>query len=165
MRWHDLSRTEPRFAARARERLVDPGVLLVVTIRRAGTPSYGPDRPVIVDESSAGRALSYLLILAIEELLDFVQLNGRRESKVEPLSGGMKRRLTIARALVNDPELLLLDEPTTGLDDAARREVERMILDAGAGGRTLVIATHHPIAPELGARVVSMRDGSIEAAA
>ena len=55
-----------------------------------------------------------------DELLEFVQLTERADDQVEPLSGGMKRRLTIARALINEPELIILDEPTTGLDPQAR---------------------------------------------
>jgi lipooligosaccharide transport system ATP-binding protein len=78
-----------------------------------------------------------------EELLEFVQLAERRDSRVEPLSGGMKRRLTIARALVNEPELLLLDEPTTGLDPQARHALWDRLYRLKQRGATLVLTTHY----------------------
>jgi lipooligosaccharide transport system ATP-binding protein len=76
-------------------------------------------------------------------LLDFVQLGERGDDKVEPLSGGMKRRLTIARSLVNDPEVLLLDEPTTGLDPQARHAVWDRLYRLKHEGVTLVLTTHY----------------------
>jgi lipooligosaccharide transport system ATP-binding protein len=79
----------------------------------------------------------------IDELLDFVQLSERAKDKVEPLSGGMKRRLTIARALVNQPDLLLLDEPTTGLDPQARHLVWDRLYRLKQRGVTLVVTTHY----------------------
>lgn len=79
----------------------------------------------------------------IDELLDFVQLTERANSKVEPLSGGMKRRLTIARALINEPDLILLDEPTTGLDPQARHLVWDRLYRLKQRGVTLVITTHY----------------------
>jgi lipooligosaccharide transport system ATP-binding protein len=79
----------------------------------------------------------------IDELLDFVQLTEKETSRVESLSGGMKRRLTIARALVNRPELLLLDEPTTGLDPQARHLVWDRLYRLKQRGVTLVITTHY----------------------
>jgi lipooligosaccharide transport system ATP-binding protein len=78
-----------------------------------------------------------------DELLRFVQLDERRNSRVEPLSGGMKRRLTIARALVNEPELLLLDEPTTGLDPQARHALWDRLYRLKQQGVTLVLTTHY----------------------
>jgi lipooligosaccharide transport system ATP-binding protein len=78
-----------------------------------------------------------------ERLLDFVQLSERADDKVEPLSGGMKRRLTIARSLVNDPEVLLLDEPTTGLDPQARHVVWDRLYRLKQQGVTLVLTTHY----------------------
>src|SRR5437016_4950387 len=78
-----------------------------------------------------------------EQLLDFVQLRDRARDEVEFLSGGMKRRLTIARALVNDPELLLLDEPTTGLDPQARHLVWDRLYRLKQQGVTIVLTTHY----------------------
>jgi lipooligosaccharide transport system ATP-binding protein len=77
------------------------------------------------------------------ELLDFVQLADRRDARVDSLSGGMKRRLTIARALVNDPELMLLDEPTTGLDPQARHALWDRLYRLKQQGVTLVLTTHY----------------------
>jgi lipooligosaccharide transport system ATP-binding protein len=78
-----------------------------------------------------------------DELLEFMQLDERRDSKVEPLSGGMKRRLTIARALVNEPDLMLLDEPTTGLDPQARHALWDRLYRLKQQGVTLVLTTHY----------------------
>ncbi len=77
------------------------------------------------------------------ELLDFVQLSERAKDQVEPLSGGMKRRLTIARALINDPDLVILDEPTTGLDPQARHLLWERLYQLKRRGRTLIITTHY----------------------
>ncbi len=78
-----------------------------------------------------------------DELLEFVQLSDRARDHVEPLSGGMKRRLTIARSLVNEPDLLLLDEPTTGLDPQARHLLWDRLYRLKQRGVTLVLTTHY----------------------
>jgi lipooligosaccharide transport system ATP-binding protein len=97
-------------------------------------------------------------------LLEFVQLTERADSKVEPLSGGMKRRLTIARSLVNEPELLLLDEPTTGLDPQARHAVWERLFQLREQGVTLVLTTHYmDEAEQLCDRLVVMDHGRIAA--
>jgi lipooligosaccharide transport system ATP-binding protein len=77
------------------------------------------------------------------ELLDFVQLAEKADSQVEPLSGGMKRRLTIARSLINEPEMILLDEPTTGLDPQARHMVWERLYKLKQQGVTLILTTHY----------------------
>ena len=76
-------------------------------------------------------------------LLDFVQLADRADDMVEPLSGGMKRRLTIARSLINDPQILILDEPTTGLDPQARHVVWDRLFRLKQRGVTLILTTHY----------------------
>jgi lipooligosaccharide transport system ATP-binding protein len=99
-----------------------------------------------------------------DELLAFAQLTERAGSKVEPLSGGMKRRLTIARSLVNDPEILLLDEPTTGLDPQARHVLWDRLFRLKRQGVTLVLTTHYmDEAEQLCDRLVVMDGGRIVA--
>ena len=99
-----------------------------------------------------------------EELLQFVQLGDRGRDKVDPLSGGMKRRLTIARALINQPELLMLDEPTTGLDPQARHLVWERLYQLKRQGVTLVLTTHYmDEAQQLCDRLVIMDRGRIVA--
>jgi len=78
-----------------------------------------------------------------DELLDFAQLSERQDDEVEPLSGGLRRRLTIARALINQPDLLLLDEPTTGLDPQARHLLWDRLYRLKQRGVTLVLTTHY----------------------
>ncbi|MBB4689765.1 ABC transporter ATP-binding protein [Amycolatopsis jiangsuensis] len=98
------------------------------------------------------------------ELLEFAQLTDRAEKTVESLSGGMKRRLTIARSLVNDPELLLLDEPTTGLDPQARHLLWDRLFRLKAAGTTLIVTTHYmDEAEQLCDRLVVMDGGRIAA--
>ncbi|MBA2625237.1 MAG: ABC transporter ATP-binding protein [Acidimicrobiia bacterium] len=98
------------------------------------------------------------------ELLRFVQLVDRRNDRVDPLSGGMKRRLTIARALINEPELLLLDEPTTGLDPQARHLVWERLYSLKERGVTLALTTHYmDEAEQLCDRLVIMDEGRIVA--
>lgn len=98
------------------------------------------------------------------ELLDFVQLSERAGSKVDPLSGGQQRRVSIARSLINDPDLLLLDEPTTGLDPQARHVLWDRLYMLKERGATLVVTTHFmDEAEQLCDRLVVMDAGRIVA--
>jgi lipooligosaccharide transport system ATP-binding protein len=99
-----------------------------------------------------------------DALLDFVQLAERADDRVEPLSGGMKRRLTIARSLVNEPDILILDEPTTGLDPQARHVVWDRLFRLKQRGVTLILTTHYmDEAEQLCDRLVVMDHGKIAA--
>lgn len=96
------------------------------------------------------------------ELLHFVHLGDRADDRVEELSGGMRRRLTIARSLVNDPDMLLLDEPTSGLDPQARQVVWDRLYRLKQRGVTLVITTHYmDEAEHLCDRLVVMHSGQV----
>jgi lipooligosaccharide transport system ATP-binding protein len=100
----------------------------------------------------------------IEELLDFAQLQDKRNAKADDLSGGMQRRLAIARGLVNEPEILLLDEPTTGLDPQARHILWDRLFRLKEQGVTLVITTHYmDEAEQLCDRLIVMDKGEIMA--
>ena len=100
----------------------------------------------------------------IEELLEFAQLEEKRDVKVDALSGGMKRRLTIARALVSEPDILMLDEPTTGLDPQARHILWDRLFRLKELGVTLVITTHFmDEAEQLCDRLIVMDKGKIMA--
>jgi lipooligosaccharide transport system ATP-binding protein len=99
-----------------------------------------------------------------DQLLDFVQLTERGNDQVDPLSGGMKRRLTIARSLINDPDILILDEPTTGLDPQARHIVWDRLFSLKQRGVTLILTTHYmDEAEQLCDRLVVMDHGTIAA--
>jgi len=99
-----------------------------------------------------------------DELLGFVQLTDKVNARVEELSGGLKRRLTVARSLVNEPELLMLDEPTTGLDPQARHLVWDRLFRLKQRGTTLLLTTHYmDEAEQLCDRLVVIDDGVIVA--
>jgi lipooligosaccharide transport system ATP-binding protein len=100
----------------------------------------------------------------LDELLEFAQLIEKKNAKVNSLSGGMKRRLTIARALVSDPDILMLDEPTTGLDPQARHILWDRLFRLKEKGVTLLITTHHmDEAEQLCDRLIVMDNGKIMA--
>ncbi len=99
-----------------------------------------------------------------QQLLEFAQLTDRADDRVDPLSGGMKRRLTIARSLISDPDLLILDEPTTGLDPQARHLLWDRLYRLKQEGKTLVITTHYmDEAEQLCDRLVVMDHGRFAA--
>ena len=145
------------------------------TGRRSGPGSAScPQRDILDDELTVEENLwvygryfglsRHEVRVRADELLEFAQLTERRHDRVEPLSGGMKRRLTIARSLINDPEVLLLDEPTTGLDPQARHVLWDRLFRLKREGVTLIVTTHYmDEAEQLCDRLVVMDHGRIVA--
>ncbi len=132
---HMLGQPVPRAARRARLRV---GVVPQMD-------NLDPDFTVRENLEAYGRYFgieSAAIDARLPELLDFAGLAGRADAKIQALSGGMKRRLTLARALVNDPELIFLDEPTTGLDPQARHLMWQGLRRLAGQGKTLVLTTH-----------------------
>jgi ABC-2 type transport system ATP-binding protein len=100
----------------------------------------------------------------VPELIKLVGLEGRENEKVEKYSRGMKQRLHIAKALVNDPELVFLDEPTIGLDPAGARDIRQMVRDMEKWGKTILLTTHYMFeADELCKRIAVISKGKIVA--
>jgi ABC-2 type transport system ATP-binding protein len=98
----------------------------------------------------------------VDEVIELVGLTGKRDARVKTLSGGQKRRLDLGLALVGDPDLVFLDEPTTGFDPAARRAAWEMIRSLRGLGKTVLLTTHYlDEAEQLADRVAVMRDGTI----
>jgi putative ABC transport system ATP-binding protein len=95
------------------------------------------------------------------ELLDGFGLSGRAEAKAQWLSGGEAQRVAIARALINDPKVILADEPTSHLDSALSRQILAILANLRAQGRTVIISSHDPMVFEAGLveRVIDLRDG------
>ena len=97
----------------------------------------------------------------IEELACLVGLEGRTDHRPFQLSGGQQQRVAIARALVNDPQIILADEPTGNLDSATEAEIIEMLLKLNAEGRTIIMVTHEPEVAKLAKRQIYMKDGKV----
>lgn len=97
----------------------------------------------------------------IEDLANLVGLEGRTDHRPFQLSGGQQQRVAIARALVNDPQIILADEPTGNLDSATEAEIMGMLLKLNAEGRTIIMVTHEPAVAKLAKRQIYMKDGVV----
>ena len=117
---------------------------------------------VILPGMPTGQARHTLLARA-DELLDQLKLGHRKQARVEWLSGGEQQRVAIARALINDPEVIIADEPTANLDTALSKEFMAILEGFTATGKTVLLTSHDPLVVESSAvhRVVGMRDGRL----
>jgi lipooligosaccharide transport system ATP-binding protein len=125
---HDGKRIRARLGSVPQDDLLDTELTVRENLLVYGR-YFGLSKPAIADRSA--------------ELLEFARLSDKANARVQELSGGMRRRLTIARALINSPDLLLLDEPTTGLDPQARHLLWERLFELKRQGVTLVLTTHY----------------------
>ena len=153
---HLCGTTVPEDSQRARERTgivpqfdnLDPDFTVSENLRVYGR-YFGLSHAVINDR--------------IPALLEFAGLEGKANANIQTLSGGMKRRLTLARALINDPEVIIADEPTANLDTALSKEFMSILEGFTATGKTVLLTSHDPLVVDSTAvhRVVGMRDGRL----
>nr|AEI30363.1 ABC transporter ATP-binding protein [uncultured microorganism] len=119
---------------------------------------------VMLPATPTGRPYAQVRARALE-LLEGFGLSGRAEAKAQWLSGGEAQRVAIARALINDPKVILADEPTSHLDSALSRQILAILADLRVQGRTVIISSHDPLVFEVGLveRVIDLRDGQVAA--
>ncbi|HUF52596.1 MAG TPA: ABC transporter ATP-binding protein [Dehalococcoidia bacterium] len=129
---------------------------------------YLPQAPGFSNDDTCHEALQFLGHLRsvpdarVDELLDQVNLARQRDTRIGDLSGGMKQRLALAAALLSDPPLLLLDEPTANLDYESQRELHDLLVQLRSEGRTIVLSTHFvDHVAEIADRIVLLKDGAV----
>jgi ABC-2 type transport system ATP-binding protein len=145
---------------------LDPGTQRVALKKRMGIvlQSSGVDRYLTVTETIAMYAGYYPRPRPVDEVIELVGLNEKRNARVVTLSGGQQRRLDVAIALAGDPEMLFLDEPTTGFDPSARHEAWEVVKNLASLGKTVLLTTHYmDEAQYLADRVAVIADGRLVA--
>ena len=152
----EVSRLSDNALARVRNREIG-FVFQTFNLLPRATALHNVELPLVYAGLSAGERRE-----RARHALDQVGLSNRRDHRPNELSGGQRQRVAIARALVNQPSILLADEPTGNLDSATSEEIMRVFGDLHAAGQTVVMVTHEPDIAANAARVITLRDGRIE---
>jgi putative ABC transport system ATP-binding protein len=153
---HEVSRLSDNALARVRNQEIGFVFQTFHLLPRA-TALHNVELPLVYAGLSAGERRE-----RARHALDQVGLSNRKDHRPNELSGGQRQRVAIARALVNQPSILLADEPTGNLDSATSQEIMRVFGDLHAAGQTVVMVTHEPDIAANAARVITLRDGRIE---
>jgi putative ABC transport system ATP-binding protein len=152
----EVSRLSDNALARVRNREIG-FVFQTFNLLPRATALHNVELPLVYAGLSAGERRE-----RARHALDQVGLSNRKDHRPNELSGGQRQRVAIARALVNQPSILLADEPTGNLDSATSEEIMRVFGDLHAAGQTVVMVTHEPDIAANAARVITLRDGRIE---